>query len=301
MPHFRPPPNCYRNDSQSETNDGETQEGSQEQSSGASKNRSDGVHHNWYHHNWDSWFNFGHKSGSHDIPISCEDKAKERIRLKHATCEQAANMRGNQCARLNHLRHCDEMTRQRTIRWNKKCGINLPLPKPRLGMPMNCAGDSDISCSKKASQKVKTQLKECLDKTKTMRFINACGLLQYKNNCYLESLTSQIALSKECHFNWVEIALTFEFSSECIMENCLQTGKNLIGKINDSCRESVANSKMNECAKARSINSCLQDYEFVPKFFNRTCREKMLLMLGYEDESAVCVKNDTIEVAVTNQ
>jgi hypothetical protein len=98
--------------------------------------------------------------------------------------------------------------------------------------------------------------------------MNSCGLLHYRNNCYLEGIKTQIAKTKECSWTWVDILVKLETNSECPMDNCLATGKDLICKINDACRESVANSKMNECAKARRINACLQDYEFVPKFFN---------------------------------
>lgn len=213
MPMFRPPPGCYGDNTQSEVNDGESQG---EQSS----SNSDGVHHGWYHHSWDNWFNFGHEKGEHDIPISCEDKAKERIHSKHSTCEQAGLWETNQCRRLNLLRHCDDMTKERTIRWNTRCKIDLPLPKPRLGMPMNCAGNSDASCAKTASKENQKHIKECLDKTKTMK-MNSCGLLHYRNSCYLEGLSKQLEETKKCHYTWVDILVKFEINSECPMDNCL--------------------------------------------------------------------------------
>lgn len=297
MPHFRPPPGCYGDNQNSESNDGQTQ-GDNDGESSSGNQVSHGVHHGWYHHIWDNWYNFGHSSGAHDTPITCQEKASQRINSKHATCEQAAELQNDQCAKLAHHRHCDEMTKLRTIRWNTKCGIDLPLPKPRLGLPMNCASNSGSSCAKKASKQNKASIQECLDRTKTMK-MNSCGLLHYRNNCYLEGIKTQIAKTKECSWTWVDILVKLETNSECPMDNCLATGKDLIGKINDACRESVANSKMNECAKARRINACLQDYEFVPKFFNQTCHEKMLLMLSYEDESLACAKNDTQGVATT--
>ena len=112
------------------------------------------------------------------------------------------------------------MTKARTLRWNLKCGINLPLPKPRLGMPMNCASNSGYSCAKKAIQTVKTSIKECLDKTKTMK-MNSCGLLHYRNHCYLEGLTQTLEKTKECSWNWVDIVVKLEYNSECPMDNCL--------------------------------------------------------------------------------
>ena len=285
MLKFNPPPNCLVDNSNSEENDGQ---GENKESSENEDGGSDGFSHEWYHHAWDSWYSWIKIDGGSISPITCEEKASENINLKFAACEQASELRSDQCRKLAHLRHCNDEKRARIVRWNTRCGINMPVPQPIIGLPINCAQNTGISCANTANKEINTSLKECLAKTKTMK-MNTCRLLQYTNGCYLASLNTQIEKYRECSWNWVNLFVKFEYNSECPMKGCVSTGKSLISKINDACKDSVANSKLSRSDKAHRINACLLDYDFVPKFFNQTCDEKMLRVFSYEDES-VCTQ-----------
>jgi hypothetical protein len=298
QPHFRPPPKCYHDESQSEQEDGESHDHSFHGHSEYNDEDKDGIHHSWFHHSYDNWFNFIHQNGEHDTPITCQEKANERINSKNALCMQAADFETDECRRLNHEKHCEELNAKRIERWNKKCGIHIPIPPPKLGLPMKCASNTGVSCAKKSSKENLDKIKDCLDGAKKLK-LNTCGLLHARNHCYLEGVERQLAKSKACNWNWIDIIVKLEINSDCPMEKCLDTGKTMIKHINDVCVEASKDQK-ESAGHARRVNSCLQDYDFVPKFFNGTCREKILLNFNFEDESKVCAlpKKDEPEPAV---
>lgn len=121
-----------------------------------------------------------------------------------------------------------------------------------------------------------------------MRFADECGKINHSNSCMIRGLHSQLKWYKECNFALPEFEAAPEHKQGCHLEGCHQRALELTRFLGFICKEQVANSRMNECAKAQTVNSCLKKFEWVPKFFNNTCLEKYLHSLPLEDESRVC-------------
>lgn len=172
---------------------------------------------------------------------------------------------------------------------------------PKFRCPLKCKNDEDLTCAAKATTQINNEVSTCNKKTETMKFANKCGEINYKNTCVLEGLKTQIQKHKQCNWDWVDFKKEINADKDCHTENCLDNARNYMNLISQSCKESVVNSKMNECAKARAINSCLKSYQWVVDYFNDTCPEKNLLMFLLEDESVLCAQETTTAVSNNTQ
>lgn len=229
----------------------------------------------------------------------CEWRAKDEIDSEFMTCEFVAEHFLSSCQRWSAHSKCYAERSERAAKWEKKCGLKFSYEAPKIACPLKCNNDQDLTCAAKATTKIDAQVATCKKQTETMKFSNKCGEVNHKNTCVLEGLKSQIQKYKQCNWDWVSFNKEINLDKECHVESCLDTARTYMNLISQSCKDSVANSKMNECAKARAVNSCLKSYQLVVDYFNDTCPEKNLLMFALEDESLVCAQESTPAVSST--
>ena len=247
-----------------------------------------------------------------DSPLKCEKKARKVIGKNFEKCQKDSEKIKDTCKRFGESIRCWSKQMSEGQDWSILCKTQLLYPIPSVQLPPECQNGENNSlpkvkdpnedeivkdatkkksCTQNGLELVNKSVDDCLDKTKTMRFTQ-CGLLNYRNSCYLQGIKEQFKQSEVCGWDWVQFKPTTEFELGCYPEKCSDTAKETLTYLDQICVESVKFSRMNECAKAKTINTCLKGFEWVVMYWNQTCTEKILLSLPLADEKSLCGDQD---------
>lgn len=257
----------------------------------------------------------------------CVTRAKEQIKKSLNECTKKTESLTDECRSFEARMLCFGEAKNQSQQWKKFCGIKINPEYPPTTPPAKCIeGNQGVglsssvslpniitaaqpaqtpvddsshtvnvtiqntptTCVDNASSAIDKEMKSCVGQLETMKFGDMCGITNFKNMCLIRGLHSQLRWFKECNYTIPKFEMKPEHKFGCHPEGCLEKARELMSFIGIKCKEQVQNSRMNECAKAQTVNKCLSSFEWVPKFFNNTCLEKILLFLPQENETSVC-------------